>query len=293
MASLILSTSAATDDAAADLERRIREAILAMPEFDAIRRHRDTFGDDLTGYSLFSRFDVKVRDGFVRLNLTAPHSIEARDLDVFTTTVKALAADRLAAHGLDGTASRVSTRENADGTTEVAATIEARINGTEATFPTDLQSAKHPAPLSHRLAVTLADAAGLLGIVPSAEAYAVAVAPWLHTETTTTPPPIFTIYHVFDADDQLLYVGKTARWVLSRADEHVRMKPWAHRIASFRVTHYETAADMNEAEKRDIATLNPPLNQDRPVPNWNRVAPRVVPMPASPVAFGEYAGVAN
>jgi hypothetical protein len=69
-----------------------------------------------------------------------------------------------------------------------------------------------------------------------------------------------TLYRIFDARDQLLYVGVSGRRYLDRLYEHEDGKPWWRKGHTIQLTHYSTRREALEAELFAIQAEHPPYN---------------------------------
>lgn len=68
-----------------------------------------------------------------------------------------------------------------------------------------------------------------------------------------------TLYRLFDAQQQLLYVGISMRaW--ARLHEHADSKHWWPDVKSITTEHFSTRRDVSEAERAAIAIENPRYN---------------------------------
>lgn len=68
-----------------------------------------------------------------------------------------------------------------------------------------------------------------------------------------------SLYRLWSADDQLLYVG-ISRSALGRLGQHAGDKHWIHEVASVTIESYETRAAAASAEIRAIRTEEPKYN---------------------------------
>ena len=67
------------------------------------------------------------------------------------------------------------------------------------------------------------------------------------------------LYRIFDADDELLYVGITNN-PRGRAMDHVRLKPWARRISYITFEHFRSRDELVAAERKAVAGECPTFN---------------------------------
>lgn len=77
-------------------------------------------------------------------------------------------------------------------------------------------------------------------------------------ERAEVPPPhlAFTLYRMYDADDDLLYIGISGRG-LRRFSEHRSNKAWWINVATIRVEHYDSAEMAGGAEAEAIWNEKP------------------------------------
>ena len=68
-----------------------------------------------------------------------------------------------------------------------------------------------------------------------------------------------TLYRMFDAADQLLYVGISGRGP-RRFSEHRASQRWWREVATIKVEHYELALEAEAAEREAIETERPRFN---------------------------------
>ena len=68
-----------------------------------------------------------------------------------------------------------------------------------------------------------------------------------------------TLYRLFNADDELLYIGITQRQMV-RFHQHSRDKGWWSEVARIRIEHYPTREDVERAERDAIRSEKPRYN---------------------------------
>lgn len=93
-----------------------------------------------------------------------------------------------------------------------------------------------------------------------------------------------TLYRLFDADDQLIYVGIAGN-PGRRFEQHRTDKPWWGQVTTIRLEHFDHRKQAEEAELRVIITEQPPMNDigltdDGEVRCWNPLTPAA---PVEPV----------
>lgn len=69
------------------------------------------------------------------------------------------------------------------------------------------------------------------------------------------------VYRLYNADDQLLYVGCCHEWGV-RISQHSRTQPWGDQIVKVTIEHHESAASAAAAEVAAIASERPLHNID-------------------------------
>ena len=92
------------------------------------------------------------------------------------------------------------------------------------------------------------------------------------------PARVCYVYRLFDAEENLLYVGKTYSMkvrLFSGETSHAKTKPWFSRVASVQVTAYKSDADALEAEAWAIRREAPLYNKAQPKTRQPR-APRKI-----------------
>lgn len=67
------------------------------------------------------------------------------------------------------------------------------------------------------------------------------------------------LYRIFDADDELLYIGITNN-PRSRMMDHVRTKGWARRIAYITFEHFSSRDELFATERQAVADEFPTFN---------------------------------
>lgn len=72
--------------------------------------------------------------------------------------------------------------------------------------------------------------------------------------------PKCQLYHHYDKDDNLLYVGISLS-AISRLRQHNKQSHWADQIVKILVTQYDSVADAKEAEKMAIRWEQPLYNK--------------------------------
>ncbi len=88
------------------------------------------------------------------------------------------------------------------------------------------------------------------------------------------------VYRMYDAGDDLLYVGSTTRWP-TRIRQHARLKPWWGEVVSVRAVHFDTVADALRAERAAQDAESPRYNltrakdPDRPPCGYVKIATHV------------------
>jgi predicted GIY-YIG superfamily endonuclease len=90
------------------------------------------------------------------------------------------------------------------------------------------------------------------------------------------PPRLGYVYRLYDADGQLLYIGKTynvAVRLLWAPQSHAKTKTWFRRVSMVSVTVYRTETDALAAEAWAIQREAPLKNRAHPLPFTKR-APR-------------------
>lgn len=68
-----------------------------------------------------------------------------------------------------------------------------------------------------------------------------------------------SLYRLFDADGQLLYIG-IALDTVRRLDEHANDKPWWGEVATVTLEHYPGRVEAQEAERAAIQDEHPAYN---------------------------------
>lgn len=86
---------------------------------------------------------------------------------------------------------------------------------------------------------------------------------WQPTPETSAVPEgrPYAVYFLYDADDRLLYVGRTAD--VNQRFSAWSVEPWWPRVARFELDFYETYPEAYNAERREILERNPLLNKQR------------------------------
>lgn len=69
----------------------------------------------------------------------------------------------------------------------------------------------------------------------------------------------FTLYRLYNADGQLLYVGIAARWP-GRLNQHRASKHWFHTVTRVKLAHFQTRRDAARAELEAIHAEHPLFN---------------------------------
>lgn len=91
--------------------------------------------------------------------------------------------------------------------------------------------------------------------------------------TTSPKPTMQTLYRMFDADGQLLYVGISVN-PMSRMKHHASAQPWWEEVSGIDLEKYATRDQVMEAERRAVENENPRYNvrlrPDRDVPHEER-----------------------
>lgn len=82
-----------------------------------------------------------------------------------------------------------------------------------------------------------------------------------------------TLYRFYDEGDQLLYVGISNNWQ-QRLKQHYKASPFHQETAKITLTHYETRAEVENAEKQAILQENPKYNKALN-PNWENPAEHI------------------
>lgn len=71
--------------------------------------------------------------------------------------------------------------------------------------------------------------------------------------------PMYAVYRIFNADDELLYVGVTKN-IAARMKQHQRSQAWWPSVASITTTWFETVEAASAAEIAAIQTEQPSSN---------------------------------
>ena len=66
----------------------------------------------------------------------------------------------------------------------------------------------------------------------------------------------FTLYRLYDYNDNLLYIGKTINLV-ARFNNHKRRKSWWKGVRTIGLTHYDSISELANAEKAAIRSEKP------------------------------------